>query len=374
MQRTLIEKILNNSKRHIIFIIIGFFLACAVSFVARGYKINPPETINSKFSRHDTKAYEDFLKEHKERRDMLVIGTSETAAGVDGLKYWQVMNLGKGTVFSLNGAGRVSYTMVPSIVKYPESFNGMKVIYYVNPVYWTKKLNVFHDTYFLRYVRFDLLDSIDEKQLPPDIRAIYLKYRNQIYKSQSSRLLFYRQMALDYIYGFWSGLMSNFQYYMENTKPNGWLPYKKSERLTGTEKEQELLAGYDKEANVPLAYVGKFTEGLGPISDSNFQYDALRDFIKLSKWANIDVTFVIGAFNYKLAEKFDLGQIEKYENVQNTLENIFKEENMPFIDARPLNQKLGAFKDQMHYSDDIGMEYMAKIIEDYYAKNEKNTK
>src|SRR5690606_34772097 len=63
----------------------------------------------------------------------------------------------------------------PLILDNPEAFEGLDVIYYINPTYWRVGLNQFREGYFERYVDASLVNRIKEKAQKKGLYEKFMK-------------------------------------------------------------------------------------------------------------------------------------------------------------------------------------------------------
>jgi len=101
-------------RSQIPFAILGLLIAIAISFAFRNLQVSVPNTLNPEYLRYDSKALNIFFKEIKDKNGILVLGTSETASGEVGLRYWEIGDFNGRPVYALSGAGRSSYTSLLS--------------------------------------------------------------------------------------------------------------------------------------------------------------------------------------------------------------------------------------------------------------------
>ncbi len=241
-------------------------------------------------------------------------------------------------------------------------------MYYSNSVYWTKKLNIFHDEYYKRYIGISLLNSISRDNISKQIWDIHSKYTDQYTSHLVGNTIYPKQFISDYSDMFFALVNENYKFFLrryinDENKENNY------QMVLGTDKELEILNQFDKKLNIKKAWSGRFQEGLGDISNSEFQYESLRDLIKVAKFIGADFRIIVAPYNKLLSEERSPDITDKYEKIQKTVLSIAEDEGIPYIDGTDLNEVPGIFKDQMHLSDYIGHEYIYKKISEHYAKD-----
>ena len=135
----------------LVLLIIGYFIPDVKSgnINQQIYTLNG---FSTKYNDHTELA--DFYQSIKNNNGFLVLGTSETTT-LKGGNYYDFLNNDKdikGNKFSLlAGAGRTCGIHIPLLLHHQAEVDSLKIIYFINPVYWRTDLCDVSVEYWNRY-------------------------------------------------------------------------------------------------------------------------------------------------------------------------------------------------------------------------------
>ncbi len=338
-------------------LVIVLLIPLVIQFVA----LPQTPTIEGTYIRENSRAFSRFLEAIKKHDGVLVLGTSETGNHLSGENYWAILNRDKSVkpYFSvLGGAGRCSYIWFPPILANAKSFRGLHVLYYLNPTYWREDLNGFSEHYYDRYngellVRY-IMPAAKQYGLQPLVMP-YFRGSHQREGWQNNFINKVKDFNSFYSYDlyrlFKGGFPRKSQDYRHPDRAEIWM----------------WQYGLDLTTNVSQEYLEENPEsGIPAIGASDFQYQALKAFVGLSKKVGIDLVVFIGPYNGILARRFSPGVIPGYENVIHNVKQILVKSQTEFIDGSDLSYLEGVFRDAQHNST-FGAWKIEQKIAAYYA-------
>lgn len=302
-------------------------------------------TLNGAYIRDNSRVFARFLESVKAHDGVLIIGTSETNAHLNGQNYWMMLNRDRDVNphFSvLSGAGRCSYVWFPAILANQKAFRGLRVLYFLNPTYWRESLNRFDTHYFERYNSRRLVESIVPEAEANGLMPFIAPYLSAQVPPEPSK-------------GWINEWFGNFHsYYSYDLKQviSGRMPNKdRSYESPSPERIWMWQYGLDLENNVSLDYGIKHpNQGIVPVSSSEFQYRALHSFIFLAKRVGIELTVFVGPYNGIAARKYSPEVLSGYERTVSRILRILDDTRTPYINGADLSYNEGVFIDAQHHS------------------------
>lgn len=314
----------------------------------------------------------DFLDDVKRTNGVIVLGTSETGSWMSGKNYYTLLSYDKDldrTFFALAGAGRLANVYFPLILNNPDAFDGLEVIYYINPTYWRTDICRFNAAYFDRYVDYTVVQNT--KDIAKE-KGIYKKFMKLTPSQVSS--------------GFTNELISSYKdifrvklnlllkkedtvyVKVEKQKCNSLVKCNIENHYTPAELEEERKK-INLEYNVTDKYLTESTSFPEIDTTSNYQYDLLNAFILLCQDYNINCKFYIGPFNEVYCRKMNPELLEDYQNLIINIKQILISQDVDFIDGTSISNIPGTFSDIQHISE-YGAYLTALKIKEYYEKND----
>lgn len=306
-----------------------------------------------------------YLENIKSSNGIMILGTSESG-NTRHPNYFGYLNRDAAILeqFSIfKGAGRFCNIYFPHILNKPEAWDSLNVLVFINPTYWRTSLDHFKRKYQDRYVSTGVYAAaaIDLKE-----RGLFETFASE--KFDAGEFVIVQRMAFVVSNWMWK-LNSDIKNYKEGVsyKPIG---PKEGVLQDHSQSEIDSLNSYiELEYNCSKEFVEKQKKwAFYQIGESDYRYEAVREFINLSKEFNINATYLIGPYNKVLAEKIDPEVIPDYEKVISELKTIMEEEGVPYIDASDISEVNGTFIDYQHHSK-YGAYLLYQKIRDHYAKN-----
>ena len=300
----------------------------------------PLKAVNGLAWRHDDAAdVAYFLGSLRDHGGVLCLGTSETT-GMPGGNWPDFLNAVEAKHAVMAGAGRTAGVYLPVLARHANEIKGLRVIYYINPVYWNVEHGPVNGTYWNRYVDASLLRGCDS--LPAEIRRP--------------------------IEDGWLALS-----FAERWNPSGWLRagrkgwFKDVRRwIRPTEFTATFSAVDAWEAAVPTAPDSLFDPARGvhrdfhhaewfkPVSREAAVIEArtaeLTGFIAACGRWGIEATFVLGPYNAPFIRAHAADAEVDYAKLQAHLAQILDDRGVRWIDTRNIGHIPGAFRDHQHLS------------------------
>jgi hypothetical protein len=306
-------------------------------------------TVEGTYIRDNSRVFPRFLEGIKTHHGVLILGTSETGNHLSGENYWAMLNQDQ-TVrpyFSvLGGAGRCSYIWFPPILANQKAFKGLSVLYYLNPTYWREDLNGFAQSYYDRYNGFSLVRQILPQAKKYGIESFVSPYFNGRHQSRV-----YAEDWRDWVFDQFGNFNSFYSYDLRNLAKGGFAPKSVDFRQPAAAELWMWQYGLDLDHNVSEEYYQQNpATGIPAIGAGDFQYRALKAFIKLSKRVGIHLVVFVGPYNGILARYSSSQVIPEYEKVIANVKQILVESRTEFIDGSDLSYCRGVFRDVQHNS------------------------
>lgn len=334
-------------------------------------KITVPKGID--FKNADSVVY-DFLMDVKRTDGIIILGTSETANWMSGKNYYSLLNQDSvlnRDFYAISGAGRCANMYIPLILKFPKAFEGLDMIFYINPTYWRKDLNKFDNEYFERYVDFNLVLEIKSEAKKRDIYDPFIKLSPIFYANAYSNKLVgdYRRL-----------FQENLNHFLNpNQKPDKDLKIASKTRNNSSQKinidnyytPQELENERNKinlEYNVSDLYLADNDPFPRVDTRVTYQDDLLQAFISLCQEFKINCVFYLGPYNEIYCTKMNPEHIPDYRQTVQNIKSILEKNNAKYIDGTSISTITGTFSDKQHISE-YGAYLTALQIKEYYEKN-----
>ena len=375
--------------------IMSAVIVTAVFFYITDKPLPQTPRINGNTLKNNPKLSARILSGIKKNNGVIVMGTSETEDPLDGQNFWGFLD--KSPDFPhyttvLAGAGRTFYMWIPFFVEYQKELQGTKIIYYINPVYWSKSKNRYNPEYFSRYnapavvcshrdelTGFGQFNSDKFCRTTNTIESYkkFFPYSEQSGNTVAQKLYLLADETEML-------LKSNFHYYQYHFHYAFY-------QLSGInypgfeEKDRPLLAEqnriqekYHQEWNVSTSYYTTFTAPgkdnpdpyLANTAPDSFINIAFENFLKVAKKSNADILFVIGPHNGIYFDKHGIyGANKNYELVIKRIREKLQSNKMRFIDTSGLSRIQGTFIDPQHHSKSASLEIARRIEKQYADKN-----
>lgn len=338
-----------------IFIVVALFVLLALGSIFNSIYDSPePQkqvyTINGfdiKFNDQSTMHY--FFKSIKNNNGFLCIGTSESTTLEDG-NYFDYINADSSLNFKfskLTGAGRTCGLFIPMLMLNRDVVKDLKIIYFINPVYWRTDLSNPLTVYWSRYSNYDINASTkfeDENEIalfkPVQAYMDILPIKDKFFETVENRI---RNLRKPYFEGLRLKLNpEEFIAKQEYVSTNKSLDSFKNFGIIDIEK-------IDTVWNIKKSFENK--AGFKPIDTSiNYRYEELESFVKLCDYLNIEAHFIVGPYNWRFVSEYDPKSIEEYENCINNIKSILHENNSSVIDISYISYLPGTFMDYQHHS------------------------
>jgi hypothetical protein len=323
-------------------------------------------TIRHQELRDNNPLYTDlFLKSIKRNNGYLVLGTSESNTLPHG-NYYDFLNADTTLPCKFSvvaGAGRTPCTYFP-LIQSNGNIEGVKILFFINPRYWSDRLANSNKEYFDRYVsavEYQRANRTKNGQVD-DILKVNRKNATLSYRVgewgyfvlDRARRKYYQDLIFDLnpkkfqksLHHFW-------------TRP-GFDEYPNFGKVDS--------AAYDFRYNVALP-VEPHLGALSVDTSITYRYDELHTMITLCREHCVDITFVIGPYNRIALQKTCPEEVANLETVCRNIKQLCRQEGVPYIDATDLSSRLGAFNDYQHHSS-YGAYLIYQKIKEYVLEKE----
>ncbi len=301
------------------------------------------------FRFNDQPHVSEFLLSVKKNDGYICMGTSESTTQRDG-NYYNFLDQDTSypNRFSiLGGAGRTCGLHMAMLLNHREEVDSLRLIYFINPVYWRSELKGFRKSYWIRYLNYgSLLNTLKNTTEYPKFEQVSAPYGQEL--NPAEKALFrlenwFRTIRKPYF--------RDLRYWIFPTD------YKKdlqnfAERKSGLDQFPFLgridTTYLDTSWNITHEFHGR--TWLNPLQEDEYRDNELRAFIHLCNELHVDVLFVLGPVNEIFVEKYQPSYLESYVQGVEHIRNILKEENADFVDAGELGKIPGTFIDNQHHS------------------------
>jgi hypothetical protein len=337
-----------------------FILGATVFLLVAGYFIPPISpgnfeeqiyNLNGFQTKHnDQPEVVDFYRSIKNNGGILVLGTSETTP-LEGGNYFDYLNEDQDIdcKFSvLGGAGRTCGIHIPSLLHHRDEVKGLRILYYINPVYWREDLSQVQPAYWERYVNYAVCASVslseEEKMLYYSPVEEFIDETNGLKKVILTLSHHLRELRRKYF--------SDLRYHLF---PNRYKT--QFEFVKDSGKAYSDMEGYGEitchEIDTTWNIQKSFTaiEWFKPIDTAeDYRFRELTSFIMLCERFGIDATFIVGPVNKKFIRQYQPEALADYELVSDEIKQILKIHQAKIIDATDISDDIGAFDDHQHHS------------------------
>ncbi len=331
------------------------FLLVAGKFLIPAFKVKQIEKqiltlngLNVKYN--DDPQVSHFLQSIKENKGYLCLGTSE-ASTLSGGNYYDFLNNDSSIAprFSiLYGAGRTCGTFIPLLLHHRNEVKSLKIIYFINPVYWRTDLVDVNLEYWTRYISYGVCRKVE---LSEKEKSLYFKpveaYFDKLNVLQKASLLveyFVRNLRKSYF----QDLRLMF-YPEEYDKSLYYISPEKTPLLNYPNFGRIDTENVDTTWNVLKSFHSK--DWFKSIDTANnYRYEELATFISLCKNLGIETTFVVGPINGRFIQNYDPASLKAYQETANKIKQLLITKEATFIDASDISFTPGAFNDHQHHS------------------------
>jgi hypothetical protein len=307
-----------------------------------------------------------FFRSIQRQRGVLILGTSESSPYPDG-NYFDYLNQDpdlKETRFSvLGGAGRTCGLHIPTFLRHRTELKGLKVVYFINPIYWRNGLSEMGPSYWERDHDYQELADIELTAKERERYFMPVQVFMDSYSTQQRQNSYLNKVMRDLRKPYYQDA----RYLIEpNLYTDGlkWVP-----KNTGNLKQFKNFGTYDpSEIDTSWNVTKEFMQHKVFRSidvKSNYRKMELESFIHLCQDLEIDVTFIVGPYNKKFIEKHESSA--EIENVVVSIKTLLNENNASYIDASDLSNEVGAFNDFQHHSN-YGAYLIYKKIKQHYLE------
>jgi hypothetical protein len=299
---------------------------------------------------NDHKQVLQFLESIKKNDGYLCLGTSESSL-LTTCNYYDFLNNDssvKNKFSVLYGAGRTCGIHIPMLLNNKEVANSLKLIYFINPVYWREDLCKVQKVYWNRYNNYAMCKSIslselEHKKYFEEVDA-YFKSLNFIEKSTLFTEYWLRKIRKSYF--------QDLKYVIN--------PATYQSNLTFVSDRQVDLSSFNKFSKIDteeidtvwnICYDFKNKNWFNPINEQvDYRYKELISFITLCRDLKIQATYIIGPYNERFIINFDAKSLGGYKRTAQKIKDILVKENSNYIDATDISTLPGVFIDHQHHS------------------------
>lgn len=307
--------------------------------------------INGIAWRHDDAAEVGyFLASLRDHGGVLCLGTSETT-GLPAGNWPDFLNATDPRHAVLAGAGRTAGVYLPILARHASELRGLRLIYYINPVYWNAEHGPVNGTYWDRYVDPLLLHGADS--LPSAIRQPIEDGRAALGASRRlnpsglvrrARKAWYKDVR---------------RWFNPADFTAAFSPIRRWEGEPPPAPSPSL----DPERGVESSF--QHAEWFQPISDDadvvERRNNELRGFIAACDRWGIEATFILGPHNAPFIRHHAPEAEAGYAELGNDLAQILIDHQAHWVDARPISHVPGAFRDHQHHSS-YGAALIAQLL------------
>lgn len=339
-----------------IFISVSLIALSAVGFLipdtasrSKSDQILSVSGLHTKYN--DATELSDFIQSIKRNNGYLVMGTSESTNLANG-NYYDFLNEndGEAAKFSvLAGAGRTCGIHIPWLMHHRNELDSLKLIYFINPVYWRTDLSEVDLSYWQRYINYRMSAKVDLKTKEDERIArpveVYHDELNAFDKAVETAEYGIRSIRRNYFHNLYYLLYP--EHYEEQFDVSSPAETKKAKKyLDGSDKKFEP---FDFEYNILKSFQHK--NWFKPIDeDADFRYHELRSFITMCQTYGVQATFVLGPINRRFIEAYSPASLPAYLNTTSKIEDLLNATGSDYVNATDLSSAQGAFNDHQHHS------------------------
>lgn len=301
------------------------------------------------FKFNDGPHVSEFIHSVKSNDGYICMGTSESTPLRDG-NYYEFLD--QDTSYDkrfsiLGGAGWTCGLHMAMLINHSKEVDSLKIIYFINPVYWRSELAGFRKSYWTRYLNYGTykhtLKNMEGHDGFASISSGYIKELNP-----AEKLLFQTENWFRLIR---EPFFRDLRYWLSPEQYLEDLEYFATEKrsFSAFENFGTIDTSYlDTNWNVTHEFMGR--TWLNPIADDTYRDAELKAFIDLCEELEVDVTFILGPVNEIFIEKYHPPYLQGYLNVLIHIRQLLTEEKVDFIDASDLGKIPASFIDNQHHS------------------------
>ena len=339
-----------------------------------------------------------ILRSIRSNGGILVMGTSETQAEMDGENFWGILNRDidfTSPVTVIAGAGYTFSYRYPFFYNYRNELKGMRIIYYINPVYWSAGKNSFNLSYYARYNHRSSVCSITEKlqetglswSVPSEFckRGYPLEGEKYILRNHLEKkwpgLVFFNQKyeKIDILFQnaveYASFSASNSYWMLRKSSLRNYPEKIKIPQSVKNDHEHDMKSEVHLEWNVSADYYKKNIEPgkenpsqfYPVIYPGNFMSRSFLGFLDLMNHVEPDILYVIGPYNGIYLLRYNPREAENYRKLTDWIRSSLESRNNYYIDAVDMSYSSGSFTDPQHHSKRAALE-VSRRIKKYYEK------
>jgi hypothetical protein len=363
--RTLVNNGVFIAITVLILVVAGFFIS---DFAPKTFS-NQIYTLNGYNTKHnDPSEVSDFLLSIKNNNGFLVLGTSESTSLKKG-NYYDFLNndqeIRPANFSILSGAGRTCGIYIPLFLQHRDELDSLKLIYFINPVYWRSDLCEVNLDYWNRYSNYKMSNSLvltkNEKELFFKPVKTYNDKMNSFNKFIEYTEQSIRTVRRNYFHKLRYQLFPD-EYKSQFSFMSASQEIDYSNYLLDEAINLELI---DTNYNVLKSFSHK--EWFNPINeDVNYRYKELNSFILLCHELGVKATFVIGPYNHQFIKKYSPNSLAAYTRTSNRIKQLLLNNNTDLIDASDISIVSGAFNDHQHHSNYGAYLIYLKLKEHFY--------
>ncbi|MCI5055194.1 MAG: hypothetical protein MRY83_03745 [Flavobacteriales bacterium] len=312
---------------------------------------------------HSTKHFDNpeaplFFNSIKNNNGILCLGTSESTSlnGRNYYNYWNADSNITDKMSILSGAGRTCGVYNVLFQKYQNEVRHLKVLYFINPVYWRKGLNKVKPKYWDRYCSYGAFQDVQHWDETKTVES-YVNHCNPLKKL--SLIVEHRIRSLRRKFFF--DLNADSSTYSRQ------FSYVKSKVVDTTFQRDH----FDTTKNI-LKTFSNYGWHKPINASSEYRFTELREFIEVSKKMNVNLLCVVGPYNHKFIKEYSPGDEEGYQKISSQIIEQLKKSNVQYLDCSDLSQMNGTFNDNQHHSE-YGAFLIFKRIKKWYEKNNATT-
>jgi hypothetical protein len=303
-------------------------------------------TVNGNALKYDdTIVLKAFFESIRKNNGVLCLGTSESTS-LEAGNYYDFLNNDStiSTHFSvLSGAGRTCGIYEWMMIEHPEWFNGLQIIYMVNPAYWRADLCKLNLEYWNRYNNYYICQRASRKLQTTSLKAYF------------STLNIYQKISYSFEY-----FLKKVSYALNQNLKYNIMPHKVLDKFSGFSAVKSPLQSFNhfskpnNEVTDTIHNVDKdfsHFDWLKPIDEQNkFRYEELNSFITISKKCKANVKYIICPYNEQFLKKKETSQLDAHENWRENILKLFDQANVSIIDATDISKMNNTFTDHQHYN------------------------
>ncbi len=345
-------------------LLIGFFIPdfTPADINRQIYTLNG---FNTKYN--DNTELSEFYKSIKKNNGFLILGTSETT-DINGGNYFDFLNndpdIDDSKFSVLAGAGRTCGIHIPLFLHHKSEVNSLKVIYFINPVYWRTDLCEVNMEYWNRYSNYKVCSelTLSQEESYTFFKPVtsYTDNLNWFMKASQYTEQTLRLARKNYF--------NNLRYHLYPDEYASQFKYVSSSKYDYTNDSNfgnPNLALIDTTWNISKSFKDK--NWFKPINTSSqYRYEELTSFIKLCENLNVQTTFIIGPYNEQFIKQHEPNSLAGYKTTTQNIKQLLIDNNVNYIDATNISPVIGAFHDHQHHSSYGAYLIYLKIKQHFY--------